>query len=101
MTATCDTEHTEAVIASGRCGDCGQLWCSSCERAIEPSDLRYETNSPGEPSFVEWGCVHCLKGRHVHMTAEREAMLKNERDERQISERQERRVYGFRGDWAW
>lgn len=85
----CDTPHTQDVVEAGQCGDCGQMWCQNCGAEITPAELRYETNGPGEPSWIEWGCCHCLKGRHVHMTAEREDMLRDAADDRRLQEARE------------
>ncbi len=65
------------------------MTCPNCEAIIRASERRYETNAPGEPSFLEHGCSKCLTGRHVHRYAEHEDRLRNEHDERQISEARE------------
>lgn len=63
--------------------------CPNCEAHVETSDLRYETNMPGEPSFEIDGCVNCLKGRGVHFYAEHDARLEEAHWDRRLSEARE------------
>lgn len=87
---TCETAHTDEVIESGSCGDCGQMWCPSCQKAVGPAELRYEENRPGEPSWIEHGCVHCLPGRLSQRYREQEERLLDAHIDRQIDRYRER-----------
>lgn len=86
---TCDTPHTEAVIQSGQCGDCGAAWCQNCEAILRPGDGRYEENGPGEPSYVIRGCVACLSGRGVHRYADDLDAARDAEVDRRLDEQRE------------